>query len=890
MIDWTPNIYSLFLFISTLVAALVAAALWQRRKAPGALQLLWLVAAAGFWAATYGMELGSPTLEEKLFWARIEVLVIPALPVLALIMVLHYLGKAQWLTKKRLAFLFVWPVLATLVYWTNGWHSWMWENMHLIPAGPITTLKADQNWFYWLYLAYTYALLVASGALLAQAYRQSEPPQRRQIRLILVGMSLIAVINGFAQADIFNLPDLDWTPFSFILLGVFAAWGLLRLDFFQLSELAAEVFEPLVTPRISNLLREDYQRARSLAIIALMSIALLISAELVRLFVFRRSLAYFWLYAFLFLAAYRLSHTSYYAWGIRLLLLASASIPLATISVMPVIHPEHLFHILAWGLPTLMLGGWLLSPTGLWGLFAMMSGAYGAVIWKYGPLPPADTITLYALMATFTVFSQVLYLLRAHILQQVSQMTDEVVRGQKYLSTVINSLNNPFYVIDAQNYAILLANDAARNMGIASKKTCYALTHNRETPCSGLEHPCPLQHVLKNKQPYTVEHIHFRPDGSAYYVEVHGYPILNEQGEVIQMIEYSLDITARKQAEAEIRKLTRSIEESDSSVVITDADGTIEYVNPAFERISGYSAAEAVGQNPRILKSGKMPPGFYEEMWRTLASGAVWRGEILNRKKDGSLYWEFTTISPVMDEEGRVTNYVSVKEDITERKRIEAELEQKRAKVEALLLNTLPEEVVAEIKEKGGASPVLLENASVLFADFVNFTGTAEQLSPQDLVDMLDLYFSAFDGIIEKYGIEKLKTIGDSYMCASGVPTPDENHAVAITKAALDMLAFVAKEKERRLQAGLPAWDVRIGISSGPLVAGVVGRKKYAYDVWGDTVVMAARMEETSVPGRINISQSTYTLIHRDFLCQYRGRISAKYKGAVNMYFVVRPR
>ncbi len=473
-----------------------------------------------------------------------------------------------------------------------------------------------------------------------------------------------------------------------------------------------------------------------------------------------------------------------------------------------------------------------------------------------------------------------------HDITRQRQAEDVIRQHNVFLQNIIESIATPFYVINTEDYRIEIANSAARGLGIGQHNTCYALTHHRESPCQSEEHPCPLAQVKRTKEPFIVEHIHFKPNGEPFYVEVHGYPILDEAGNVVQMIEYSLDITERKAAEAEIRKLTRSIEQSASSVVITNAQGVIEYVNPAFERISGYTAAEAVGQNPRILKSGKMPPQYYKEMWDALLRGEVWRGEIINRKKDSTLYWEFSTISPVEDDQGKITHFVAVKEDITERKRLEEALEQERRKTDALLKNILPDQVAEELKQRGSVTPVLIENATVLFADFGNFTQAAERLAPQELVDTIDAYFTAFDGIAERYKIEKLKTIGDNYMCAGGIPLPRKTHAVDIVRAALDMLTFVREENTKRRAQGVPALEVRIGISSGPVIAGVVGRKKYAYDIWGDTVVMAARMEQSGEIGKINISRSTYELVRGHFTCQYRGKIAAKHKGAVEMYFV----
>ena len=471
-------------------------------------------------------------------------------------------------------------------------------------------------------------------------------------------------------------------------------------------------------------------------------------------------------------------------------------------------------------------------------------------------------------------------------ISQRKEFEKKIQEQNTFLSSIIESVANPFYVINTQDYSIEIANSAARTLGIEQMKTCYALTHKRETPCDGVEHPCPLKTVLETKEATSVEHTHLDAEGNPRIMEVHGYPILNEIGEVTQMIEYSLDITARKEAEKEVRKLSRAVEQSGSTIVITDLEGNIEFTNPAFSEITGYTSKEVLGQNTNILSSGKHPSSFYQELWEIISSGNVWQGEMVNRKKNGELYWEAAMISPVQNETGETTHFLAVKEDISERKIIEKALAQEQEKTDALLRNILPEKVAREIKETGKAKPVLFENTSILFTDFSNFTATAETLSPDELVKLIDYYFTAFDKITEKYHLEKLKTIGDSYMCASGLPSPNPKHAINITIAAFDMLEFVRQAKEERQQKELPFWDIRVGISSGSVVAGVVGQKKYAYDIWGDAVVMAARMEQSGEIDKVNISETTYELIKEDFNCQYRGEIAAKHKGQVKMYFV----
>ena len=211
------------------------------------------------------------------------------------------------------------------------------------------------------------------------------------------------------------------------------------------------------------------------------------------------------------------------------------------------------------------------------------------------------------------------------------------------------------------------------------------------------------------------------------------------------------------------------------------------------------------------------------------------------------------------------------------------QITQEKQRSDNLLLNILPADVAEELKEKGSAGARLYEEVTVLFTDFVNFTAISELLTPQELVDELHTCFKAFDEIIGKYGIEKIKTIGDAYLAVAGLPNADAQHASNTVNAALEIRQFIHNRKERM---GNKSFDIRIGIHSGSVVAGIVGVKKFAYDIWGDTVNTAARMEQHSLPGQINLSEKTYELVKDQFTFTYRGEIEAKNKGALKMYFV----
>ena len=210
------------------------------------------------------------------------------------------------------------------------------------------------------------------------------------------------------------------------------------------------------------------------------------------------------------------------------------------------------------------------------------------------------------------------------------------------------------------------------------------------------------------------------------------------------------------------------------------------------------------------------------------------------------------------------------------------DLMNEKKKSDSLLYNILPVETAQELKRNGFAAARQFEKVTILFTDFKGFTSISEKLSPQDLVREIDKCFRAFDTITSKYNIEKIKTIGDSYMAAGGLPIPNSTHAEDVVKAALEIRDYM---KSYRTESGIPI-EVRVGINTGSVVAGIVGTKKFQYDIWGDAVNTASRMESAGEPGKVNISENTFNLVKNKFDCFYRGEISAKGKGSIKMYFV----
>jgi len=236
-------------------------------------------------------------------------------------------------------------------------------------------------------------------------------------------------------------------------------------------------------------------------------------------------------------------------------------------------------------------------------------------------------------------------------------------------------------------------------------------------------------------------------------------------------------------------------------------------------------------------------------------------------------------------QKSRQAHLESIIQERTEELMIEKE------KTENLLANLLPKDTADELMLKGKATKQKYNFVTVLFSDIEGFTRIAEEVNPEILIDELDNFFFHFDSVVEKYNIEKIKTIGDAYMCAGGIPHPNRTNPIEVVLAALEMQDYMEGLKEEQTARGISLWDIRIGIHTGTVIAGVVGQKKLSYDIWGDTVNTASRMESSGLPGRINISGVTYEYVKDFFICEYRGKMPVKYKGDLDMYFVkgIRP-
>lgn len=319
-------------------------------------------------------------------------------------------------------------------------------------------------------------------------------------------------------------------------------------------------------------------------------------------------------------------------------------------------------------------------------------------------------------------------------------------------------------------------------------------------------------------------------------------------------------------------------------------------------RLEGYDTEWSEPSPVYSARYNDIPPGNYTFRVRSSAGQGVWNAEELSVPVTikeayyktwwflflcaagllGLLYGIFRyRIYALRQREKELEEEVKIRTQ---------ELTREKKKSDDLLLNILPVETAEELKKYGKAKAKRYDSVTIFFSDFKDFTHIASQLDPEDLVAEIDHSFSGFDKIIERYHLEKIKTIGDAYMCAGGIPVARASHAVDVVQAALDIQAFLAEIAQDHAAKGKPYFSARIGIHTGPVVTGIVGTKKFAYDIWGDSVNIASRLEGKGEIGKVNISESTYHLVKDVFECTHRGAIDAKNTGKIDMYFVEKRR
>jgi len=345
----------------------------------------------------------------------------------------------------------------------------------------------------------------------------------------------------------------------------------------------------------------------------------------------------------------------------------------------------------------------------------------------------------------------------------------------------------------------------------------------------------------------------------------------------------------RKQAEELLRiaqeKYHSIVENAMEGIFQSTPSGGYLSANPALAKLYGYdSPEELMSEIKNIAQQLYVDPERRLEFVAAMdAENAVSGFESMVCRKDGRRIWVSENVRAVRDSTGELLYYEGTVSDITERKLAQEALKVQQEQSEKLLLNILPKPIAERLKAEQSTIADSFAQVSVLFADIVGFTELSARMSPTELVKRLNVIFSHFDQLAEKYGVEKIKTIGDAYMVVGGLPTPTQYHAEAIAQMALGMQAKIAKlcaETGEKLA-------IRVGINSGPVVAGVIGVSKFTYDLWGDTVNVAARMEATGFAGRIQVTDVTYELLKDKYLFERRGVIPVKGKGNMMTYWLL---
>ncbi len=341
-----------------------------------------------------------------------------------------------------------------------------------------------------------------------------------------------------------------------------------------------------------------------------------------------------------------------------------------------------------------------------------------------------------------------------------------------------------------------------------------------------------------------------------------------------------------EQALAAVEINYRSIfENSTVGIFKATAEGQYLGVNPSMARLYGYDSAEemmAITQD--ISRQIYIEPKRRDELLVYLNRyDKITDAESEVFRKDGSTFWVSEDIWKVWDKNGNFLHYEGIVHDVSERRQMENELRQQRQQADRLLINILPYRIAQRLKAGARTIAESLDQVSVLFADLVDFTAASSEMTPRQLVKMLNEIFSMFDQLAEFHRLEKIKTIGDAYMVAGGLPTPQNDHDAAIAQFALDICEAIQQFSR---PDGTP-FRIRVGINTGPVVAGVIGRRKFAYDLWGDTVNIASRMEATGEPQRIQVTPELYEKLKDTFLLESRGYVGVKGRGQMATYWLV---
>ena len=464
---------------------------------------------------------------------------------------------------------------------------------------------------------------------------------------------------------------------------------------------------------------------------------------------------------------------------------------------------------------------------------------------------------------------------------------------------LLNSTGEGIYGVDLEGNCTFANPACVRILGFESDaellgRNMHELVHH--TKPNGDPYPmeeCRIYQAFRRDEGvHADDEVMWRSDGFSFPAEYRSFP-MSRDGDPIGSVLTFTDISERRRIEKRLRDSEEQVRlllnSTGEGIYGVDLQGNCTFANPACVRILGFeSDAELLGRNMHELVHHTKPNGDPYPMEECRIYQAFRRDEGVHAddevmwRSDGSNfpaeYWSYP-----MERDGDSIGSVLTFLDITERRRSEATLRQEHARAERLLLNVLPPAIAERLKAAPGKTIAdQFDEVTALFADIVGFTGLSERLRPQEAVELLNEVFTAFDRFADRYGVEKIRTIGDGYMVAAGAPIIRDDHCDAIAKMALDMRDWM----ETRQRTDNISLQVRMGINTGTAVGAVVGTSKFHYDLWGDAVNVAARMESHGEPGRIQVAEGAWKRLRNGYVLEARGEIEVKGKGLMPTWFL----
>lgn len=468
----------------------------------------------------------------------------------------------------------------------------------------------------------------------------------------------------------------------------------------------------------------------------------------------------------------------------------------------------------------------------------------------------------------------------------------DLAQTSQFLNSIIEMMPIAVFAKDVRdNFRYVLWNRGAEEMyGIDRQKALGQTLHELVSPELADQLSQEHDFLIETRQLSIADEVFKLGAQKEILQRVRKLPLVDQAGQVTHLLYLAEDVTEYTRLEAELKqaeeKYRSIVENAVDGIFQTSPEGIYLSANLALAKIYGYESPEELIATLRTPYQLYVNPSDRDRFVVAIQkTGAVAHFEVEIYRKDGSKIWIEENAREVRDSQGKLRYYEGIVTDITRRRQAEVALRLEKEKSERLLMNVLPESIANRLKHDNGAIAENFEEVSILFADIVGFTSLSAQMQPIELVNLLNRLFSEFDQLVEQCQLEKIKTVGDAYMVAAGLPIARKDHAEAIAQLALDMQTTVQKFTT---DAGQPL-QLRIGINSGAVVAGVIGTKRFIYDLWGDTVNIASRMESQGEAGKIQVSEATYMRLRDRYRFTSRGNITIKGWGIMTTYWLYNP-